>query len=115
MKSVVIRLPCVKIGCTEIQTLRLVEALIDGGYNVVTVCYFEYEFLMVQQFKAAGSKVVCLSAYGSRPLGVLQQYKFLRTGLKRVVNEYRPKIAHVQYMAPGAMPIIILHKKKKKT
>src|SRR5574344_2585150 len=115
MKSILICLPCLKIGGTEIKTLRLVEALIEGGYNVVTVCYFEYDFLMVQQFKAVGSKVVCLSAYGNRPLGVLQQYKFLRTGLKRVVNEYRPKIAHVQYMAPGAMPIIILHRLGVKT
>lgn len=110
MSPILIGIPCLKIGGTEIQTLRLVEALVEGGYHCVTVCYFEYDFQMVQQYEKAGSKVVCLSAYGRRPEGNRATYKFLKTGLKRVIAEYRPKIAHIQYMAPGAMPIIILHK-----
>ena len=64
--SVLIGIPCLKTGGTEIQTLRLVEALTDAGYNCVTVCYFEYDFAMVQAFERAGSHVVCLSAYGPR-------------------------------------------------
>ena len=90
------------------QTLRLVESLTAGGYHCVTVCYFEYDFPIVQLFEKAGSRVVCLSAYGRRPSSNREVYKFLKEGLRRVVDEYRPKIAHVQYMAPGAMPIIIL-------
>lgn len=108
--SVLIGIPCLKTGGTEIQTLHLVEALASEGYHCVTVCYFEYEFSMVQAFERAGSRVVCLSAYGRRPEGNREVYKFLKTGLKRVVDEYRPKIAHIQYMAPGAMPIVILHR-----
>lgn len=108
--SVLIGIPCLKTGGTEIQTLHLVEALTSGGYHCVTVCYFEYDFTMVQRFEQAGSRVVCLSAYGTRPEGKRKTYKFLKTGLKRVVSEYRPKIAHIQYMAPGAMPIVILNK-----
>lgn len=108
--SVLIGIPCLKTGGTEIQTLHLVEALTSEGYHCVTVCYFEYEFSMVQAFERAGSRVVCLSAYGRRPEGNREVYKFLKTGLKRVVDEYRPKIAHIQYMAPGAMPIVILHR-----
>ena len=106
--SVLIGIPCLKSGGTEMQTLRLVEALTAGGYHCVTVCYFEYDFPIVQLFEKAGSRVVCLSAYGRRPAGNREVYKFLKEGLRRVVEEYRPKIAHVQYMAPGAMPIIIL-------
>lgn len=109
-QSVLIAIPCLKVGGTEIQTLRLVEALSSGGYHCVTVCYFEYDFAMRQRFEDAGSKVVCLSAYGKRPQSPLSVYKFLKAGLKRVVKEYRPKIAHVQYMAPGAIPIIILRR-----
>lgn len=109
-QSVLIAIPCLKVGGTEIQTLRLVEALCSGGYHCVTVCYFEYDFAMRQRFEDAGSKVVCLSAYGKRPQSPLAVYKFLKAGLKRVVKEYRPKIAHVQYMAPGAIPIIILRR-----
>ncbi len=106
--SVLIGIPCLMTGGTEIQTLRLVEALSAGGYHCVTVCYFEYDYTMVQRFEKAGSRVVCLSAYGRRPEGNRKVYRFLKEGLRRVVDEYRPKIAHVQYMAPGAMPIAIL-------
>ena len=108
MKTVLIGIPCLKVGGTEIQTLRLVEALVAGGYEVTTVCYFEYDFDMVQQFRGAGSKVECLSAFGTRPAGTKEQYRFLKKGLKRIVDEYHPDIAHIQYMAPGALPIIIL-------
>ena len=108
--SVLIGIPCLKTGGTEIQTLRLVEALSGAGYHCVTVCYFEYDFAMIQAFERAGSRVVCLSAYGRRPEGTREVYKFLKTGLRRVVDEYRPKIAHIQYMAPGAVPIFILRR-----
>lgn len=110
MSNILIGIPCLRTGGTEMQTLHLVESLISGGHHCVTVCYFEYDFSMVQLFEKAGSKVVCLSAYGRRPEGNRKTYKFLKEGLKRVVNEYRPKIAHIQYMAPGAMPIVILRK-----
>lgn len=113
--SVLIGIPCLKVGGTEMQTLRLVEALVEGGYHCVTVCYFEYDYSMIQMFEKAGSRVVCLSAYGRRPEGKHKTYKFLKKGLKRVVDEYRPKIAHIQYMAPGAMPIVILNKLGLKT
>lgn len=106
--STLIAIPCLKVGGTEIQTLRLVEALVNIGHHCVTVCYFEYEFQMVQLYKQAGSRVVCLSAYGTRPTSQREIYSFLKEGLARVVKEYRPKVAMVQYMAPGAMPIIIL-------
>lgn len=115
MTTVLVAIPCLKIGGTEIQTLRLVEALIQNKYHVVTVCYFEYSTNVVQQFMSAGSHVVCLSAYGTRPAGTKAQWKFLNDGLRRVVSEYHPDIAHVQYMAPGAMPIIILHRLGVKT
>lgn len=114
-QSILIAIPCLKVGGTEMQTLRLVEALVAGGYHCVTVCYFEYDFAMRQRFEEAGSKVVCLSAYGNRPDSHRAVYKFLKLGLKRVVEEYRPKIAHVQYMAPGAMPIFILKRLGVKT
>ncbi len=115
MTTVLVAIPCLKIGGTEIQTLRLVEALVRDGYRVVTVCYFEYTTHMVQRFQSAGSHVVCLSVYGTRPAGAKAQWRFLKDGLRRVVREYHPDIAHVQYMAPGAMPILILRRLGVKT
>ena len=110
MKSVLIATPCLLNGGTEWQTLRLVEALNSGGYNTLVVCYFEYSYDMVQRFQQAGSRVCCLSAYGKRPQGILKTYRFLNTGFKRVLTEYHPEVAHIQYMAPGALPIFILRR-----
>lgn len=107
MTTILIGIPCLLVGGTEIQTLRLVEALVSGGYRVVTVCYFEYNAQMVNNFKVAGSEVVCLSAYSHRPKGKTM-WKFLYRGLQRVVKDYHPNIAHIQYMAPGALPILML-------
>lgn len=109
---ILICIPCLLVGGTEMQTLRLVEALAQGGYQVVVCCYFEYHFNVVQQFKAAGANVVCLSAYGKRPDCQRKIRRFLRNGLKRVVEEYHPRVAHVQYMAPGALPLLYLHRLK---
>lgn len=108
MKDVLIAIPCLLNGGTEWQTLRLVEALQSGGYQTLTVCYFEYDFEMVQRFQATGGRVVCLSAYGKRPNGAWKVYRFLREGFRRTLNDFHPDITHVQYMAPGAMPIGIL-------
>lgn len=105
--KVLVCIPCLMTGGTEIQTLNLVQALIDGGHNVVTVCYFEYSDAMVSRFKDAGSEVVCLSPDGKRVSG-LKGIIFLYKGLKKLIKEHRPYIAHVQYMAPGAIPIILL-------
>lgn len=113
--TVLIGIPCLKLGGTELQTLRLVQALVEGGYRVVTACYFEYDMEMVRQYQMAGSQVECLSAYGTRPNGTVKQYRFLKGTLGRVVKEYKPTIAHVQYMAPGALPIFILKRLGMKT
>lgn len=94
-------------GGTEIQTLNLVRALVSGGYYVVTVCYFEYSQEMVTRFRDAGSEVVCLSKDGIR-IGGWKGIIFLYKGLHNVLKQYRPKVVHVQYMAPGAIPIFLL-------
>lgn len=108
--NVLICIPCLMVGGTEVQTLHLVEALREGGHEVVVCCYFEYNFNIVQQFKATGATIVCLSAYGKRPKSLRETRRFLRDGLRRVVKEYHPRIAHVQYMAPGALPLLYLHR-----
>lgn len=108
MHTVLIAIPCLLNGGTEWQTLRLVEALQAGGYHTLTVCYFEYDYSMVQHFKEVGSHVVCLSAYGKRPTGLRATYRFLLDGFRRILKDYHPVVAHIQYMAPGALPILIL-------
>jgi glycosyltransferase involved in cell wall biosynthesis len=105
--TILICIPCLLTGGTEIQTLNLVQALIRGGHKVVAVCYFEYSRSMVSRYESSGCKVVCLSETGTRTAGVRSMI-FLYNGLRKVVKKYRPTVAHVQYMAPGAIPILVL-------
>ena len=107
MPTILICIPCLLTGGTEIQTLNLVRALVSGGYRVVTVCYYEYAEGMVAQYRAAGSEVELLSPDGKRCHG-WRQVGHLYRGLRRCVRKYRPAVAHVQYMAPGALPCILL-------
>lgn len=108
LMKVLVCIPCLLTGGTEIQTLNLVQALTEGGHEVTTVCYFEFSPDMVARYERAGSQVIRLSADGVRPVGVWPTLTFLFKGLRRVVKSFRPDVAHVQYMAPGAIPILIL-------
>lgn len=105
--KILVCIPCLMTGGTEIQTLNLVRALISGGHYVVTVCYFEHSQEMVTRFREAGSEVVCLSKDGLR-IGGWKGIVFLYKGLRKALKQYRPEVAHVQYMAPGAIPILFL-------
>lgn len=106
--KVLVCIPCLLTGGTEIQTLSLVEALVTAGHEVAVACYFEYTEPMVDRYSNAGAAVELLSPDGSRPIGVKNTINSLWEGLRIVVRKYRPEVAHVQYMAPGALPILVL-------
>ena len=105
--TVLIGIPCLMTGGTEMQTLNLVRALVAGGHRVVTVCYFEHSDDMVPRFQKAGSEVVFLSPDGVR-IGGWRGILFLYKGLRSILKQYKPDVAHIQYMAPGAIPILLL-------
>lgn len=105
--KVLICIPCLLTGGTEIQTLSIVRALVNGGHNVTTVCYFEFSELMINNYRKVGCEVVCLQEEGLRIEGKAV-VPFLYKGLRSIVKQFRPDIVHVQYMAPGAIPIFIL-------
>ena len=46
--NVLVCIPCLMTGGTEIQTLNLVKALITAEHKVTTVCYFEHSTNMVE-------------------------------------------------------------------
>lgn len=106
--KVLVCIPCLMTGGTEIQTLNLVSALVLAGHEVATVCYFEYSQEMVENYKQAGSKVILLSPDGERPEGIKDTVRVLFNGFKNVLKCEKPEVVHVQYMAPGAIPIFIL-------
>ena len=105
--KILIAIPCLMIGGTEIQTLNLVRALVKDGHEVVTTCYFEYTDHMIGQYEKAGSKVVPFSQEGVR-VGGFAGIWFLAKNFWRLKRSFRPDVVHVQYMAPGATPIILL-------
>lgn len=105
--TVLICIPCLLTGGTEIQTLNLVRVLVSGGYRVVVACYFEYAEAMVARYRAAGAEVELMQAEGKR-IGGWRGLSFLYRELRRLVKKYSPEIAHVQYMAPGAQPCLFL-------
>ena len=82
------------------QTLLLSRALIESGYNVEVCCYFEWDEIVVDEFRATGAKVQLLS--WNRAIGTIE---FIRT-LAEIFRNTSPDVVHVQYMAPGLLPII---------
>ncbi len=105
--KVLIAIPCLFTGGTEIQTLNLVHALVKGGHQVTTACYFEHTENMVKLYEDAGSKVVLFSKDGVR-VGGVKGIIFLLKKLWKIKLSFKPDVVHVQYMAPGAIPIILL-------
>lgn len=106
--KVLVCIPCLMTGGTEIQTLSLVEALVASGHDVMVACYFEHIPQMVERYRDAGADVRLLSPDGARPAGMKATVRHLWRGLRRIVKSQRPDVAHVQYMAPGALPILML-------
>jgi L-malate glycosyltransferase len=99
-RLICIGIPCLNLGGTELQTLNLAKVLCNNSQNVSVLCYFEYNTLMVSQFIESGIKLEFL--------GLKRGIKFLPLIYKlfRKFKQLKPEIVHVQYMAPGALPII---------
>lgn len=106
--TVLVCIPCLLTGGTEIQTLSLVEALVAAGHKPVVICYFEYAGAMVKRYEEGGAEVFLLSPDGIRPQGIKATARHLWNGLRDIVRKKQPDAAHVQYMAPGALPVIVL-------
>ena len=101
--KVLICIPCLLTGGTEIQTLNLVKSLIQGKHQVSTVCYFEYLPEMVSRYQEAGSKVTCLSPVGKR-IGGMKGIAFLYKGLKQVVQAEKPEVSIITVVVMKRMP-----------
>lgn len=87
-------------GGTEMQTLNLVKVLFGAGHTVITLCYFEYEPGMVIEYEQTGCQVELMKLERG-----LKPWKIINL-LRKRFKEIKPDVVHVQYMAPGALPII---------
>ena len=100
IQNVLICIPVLLIGGTEIQTLNLVNVFVEAGYRVTVCCYYEYDAAMVLQMKQTGAEVILMEL--KRSDGLWHLFKKLRVLLRQM----NPDIIHVQYIAPGLLPII---------
>ncbi|HBE41187.1 MAG TPA: hypothetical protein DDW27_08290 [Bacteroidales bacterium] len=98
--KVAILIPCLKRGGTELQSLSLSAVLRSCSLSVQVICYFEYDELVVEDFKNAGVEVKLLNL--NRESGCLR----LINNLWQEIRSEKPDNVNVQYMAPGALPII---------
>ena len=99
-QNILITIPCLNRGGTEMQTLHLVKVLVGEGYQVTTLCYFEHDPAVVSEYKQAGSSVLLMKL--ERGTGAWTLIRLLKNEFKKL----QPDIIHVQYMAPGFLPII---------
>lgn len=98
--KVIIGIPVLHVGGTEIQTLSLVKVLRAAGFTVSVCCYYEYQERMVRQMEAAGVEVVLLGlSRASGLFGLLME-------LVRFFKRAAPHVVHIQYVAPGLIPIV---------
>jgi len=98
--NVTIAIPCLKRGGTEMQTLNLVKVLVGTGYQVTTLCYFEHDPSVVSEYRDAGCSVALMNL--ERTIGPVK----LICRLVKAFRVTRPHVVHVQYMAPGTLPIV---------
>ena len=82
------------------QTFLLSSVMRSCGHAVCVLCYFEFDDHIVEEFRSTGSKVELLKL--DRRVGPLRLISILRKEI-RTIN---PDVVHVQYMAPGELPII---------
>jgi L-malate glycosyltransferase len=99
-KAVIIAMPVLLTGGTEVHTLALVRVLVGSGYAVTVCCYYELDESMVTLMTYAGAEVRLLKL--NRTEGLLS----LLGELKDLFRRQKPDIVHVQYLAPGLIPIL---------
>jgi len=82
------------------QTLGLSNVLRSCGHAVEVICYFEYKTPLVAEFQKAGAVVRLLDMHkNSGSWAVIKR-------LREEIRQINPDVVHVQYMSPGALPVI---------
>lgn len=105
MPHLMICIPVLLIGGTEVQTLAVVRLLVAAGYRVSVCCYYEFDPGVVERFEDAGAEVLLLQLDRSDGKFCLGWIRELVGSLRQVFRDRRPAIVHIQYLAPGLVPI----------
>jgi len=106
MRKVLVGIPCLLRGGTEMQTLTLVRGLIQRGWRVGVCCYHEYDSDVASEFREAGARLLLLGLPRRLEGRNWTAMPGLVKTLRRVFQRERPHVLHVQYMAPGLAPVL---------
>jgi glycosyltransferase involved in cell wall biosynthesis len=82
------------------HTLNLIRALSMVGYQVTICCYYEFADEMVSEFRTIGAEVIVMGL--KRSDGLIR----LIFGLRKLFKKLKPDIIHIQYVAPGFIPVL---------
>ena len=113
-KNVLIVIPHLGVGGTEIQTLNTVRALTLGGYKVTVLCLFRHIASVVADYENCGAKIYCACPqYNDYGIAIaypkhLKLFLFLYKHLKEVIRKEKIDVVHVQYMSPASSVILVL-------
>lgn len=99
-KLIVLCIPNLNVmGGTEMQTLMLARYLVSNGYQTTICCYFLYENKIIELFKRNNIDVECLKLSPNNLFKIfLSLYSFFK--------QRKQDFVHIQYVAPGLIPII---------
>lgn len=90
------------LGGSEVATLQMVQALIEDKHDVTVVCYYESDPVMVERYRKNGCKILFLQEKREGLKGLFR----LTRRLVKLFRSEKPDVVHVQYFAPGMIPII---------
>ncbi len=105
-KRAVIGIPVLHYGGTEMHTLLLSRVFMSQGYDVTVCCYHEFTDAVVEQFTALGVQVRLLKISRSLHGMSFSDLKNVYTSFSQQLIRIQPQIIHIQYVAPGFVPIL---------
>jgi glycosyltransferase involved in cell wall biosynthesis len=107
---VMICIPCLLVGGTEIHTIALASALVSAGCEVVVCCYYEHDPIMVRALRDRKAEVELLGLDRTQKDGFTRRLGRpikLTRALRDRIRRHRPHVIHIQYMSPGTLPVIV--------
>lgn len=96
---ILIAIPVLLVGGTELHTLALARALQSTGARVQVCCFYEHAPAMVRELEEFGIEVTLLRL--ERAAGLWRLFRVLYV----LFMKLRPSAVHVQYIAPGLIPV----------
>jgi glycosyltransferase involved in cell wall biosynthesis len=104
-RHVLIALPVLLQGGTEIQTLSVVRLLVASGHRLTVCCYHESDDCVADWFRKVGAEVLLLRLSRSTHRNAIAPLFHLTISLYRLFRRLQPDVVHVQYLAPGLVPV----------